>query len=722
MGVCNSKEENKAAMIISEDVAETIKSVKTSKSKLFATDREGNNLIHHLVQNLSNDPTDLRVVEDLFSSVCFPNGDTNNTIGLTAINSKNDLGWTVAHIAAECQSVLNVEIFKLLVKYNCKIDRYNHHGYLPIHYAIYRNHLAIVEYIVYKCKHLIDINKATTDPNRETPLMMSIRLGNVNCVDILCKSKQLNIVTNYNNNNNNNNNNNSYNNNTKETVTAMEYALTANNHHSQWLIIHRLLIALLGRQGIIIKTDLNTFVKENLSNNNKNMSSSSNLRRKNVLLLFCAFLKTILNIARDNNAHQDCINNLKTLIKTSSTVNTNVPFHNAAQIHIQAPSNINDSPDDGERRLTTTVDDDIIGMCQIIAKYNSNNNINDLMKCNENGLSPIDLACQNNNVQFLSRVVYNIWNTHNDHSDDNKNDTEDSDPVDLKALKIAIEYQSVDCLRLICQHLSFDSIINNGYLEGAIKSDNVDVVKILLDAATQSQPSKIEQSFIEKLGKTATEADAQESTQLLKKITQTLEQNTNGNQIALKRLLHVATAAAYPGKKRMDDDMDDDIHYKTDYDSEFEMKTATKIERKDKESEMMVTYNKDDDIGDKRLILVCDKGHEIIKENNNNPNQLTGGHKSKCVLCKQVGNGKNPVYCHGCKRSFCFECAVALSLNDLLYSNDVCQFFEMMEHYQDTPGVIERVKYPQLSVFFCVYQKTCAHFRIYIGCFFLAKI
>ena len=121
---------------------------------ILATDNDGNNGLHLAVKHQH-----FETAKYLLQNVYFPNNNKKNETGFKVINGSTIcFEMTPCHIAAENVSKYSLDIFKLLIDYNCDIHSVDENRWLPLHYMCYSKNFDILRYVLdnkmYEQKHL----------------------------------------------------------------------------------------------------------------------------------------------------------------------------------------------------------------------------------------------------------------------------------------------------------------------------------------------------------------------------------------------------------------------------------------------------------------------------------------------------------------------------------------------------------------------------------------
>ena len=150
--------------------------------------QDGNNGLHLAMLNHHYETVKL-----LLKFVYFPNKNLNNKRGIIALNAENKSQRTPAvNVCAQppSESHRSLQMFKLLVKYNCKLVPLKKNACFPLYAASYYNNVAVLRYIIQNkdlstvCSQTI--NKSGDSTYKSTPLMAAIAMDNIEAVQILC--------------------------------------------------------------------------------------------------------------------------------------------------------------------------------------------------------------------------------------------------------------------------------------------------------------------------------------------------------------------------------------------------------------------------------------------------------------------------------------------------------------------------------------------------------
>ena len=112
----------------------------------------------------------------LLENIYFPN------------NKENHWCETPAIYGCKYKSNYNLQIFKLLLKYNCSLNQTGTNVWFPLYAACRSNNKLILKYMIKNKLRLNTINLRGDSTYHSTPLMAVIALNNVECVDSVCDS------------------------------------------------------------------------------------------------------------------------------------------------------------------------------------------------------------------------------------------------------------------------------------------------------------------------------------------------------------------------------------------------------------------------------------------------------------------------------------------------------------------------------------------------------
>ena len=157
---------------------------------VLRVDKWYNNAIHYSIH------THFPILEFLLSNVYFPNNDISNQTGKIAINCKDYMSETPAHIAA--MNNKTAKHLELLHKYGCDFNISNIGGDLPIHVAC-RNNAYFCLSLMIQLKVYQDVNITSKTLHKTktvecTALEIAIESQNVECVDVLCQQPSVEIA------------------------------------------------------------------------------------------------------------------------------------------------------------------------------------------------------------------------------------------------------------------------------------------------------------------------------------------------------------------------------------------------------------------------------------------------------------------------------------------------------------------------------------------------
>ena len=148
----------------------------------FVTDNQGRNIIEFALRNKNNDNA-YQIVKYLVEEIYYAPKCEHNILSF-----KNQFGNTSLHIAAEAD---NVKAFEFLLDKGAISlhTSYNHLTMLPIHTACRCGSHNILDFILKKKLHHMNLNVQTEDKHQQdytTALGLAVKHGSSKCVELLC--------------------------------------------------------------------------------------------------------------------------------------------------------------------------------------------------------------------------------------------------------------------------------------------------------------------------------------------------------------------------------------------------------------------------------------------------------------------------------------------------------------------------------------------------------
>ena len=149
---------------------------------------DGENALHITIWNQR-----LSALQLLLEKIYFPNGDLKNKDGISALNQPTKYGETPVVYACRKKSRDSLEIFKLLLKYGCKLTPLKLNSWFALYAASYYNHTTILKYMIDNKIGTNTINTRGDSNYLSTPLMAALATNSVGAVQLLLSFNRTDI-------------------------------------------------------------------------------------------------------------------------------------------------------------------------------------------------------------------------------------------------------------------------------------------------------------------------------------------------------------------------------------------------------------------------------------------------------------------------------------------------------------------------------------------------